>query len=96
MAAGLTAQYAAISSSPFQNSCEMAAVTAAISISAEATSVVDHVNRVALAKAVLNAPANWRAVFAEALASQGIDSTSTDAAINTGIASVWNAIAGVP
>lgn len=72
----------------------MAATTAALAISSETSTTPDHANRVALAKQVLNAPDNFTYAFAQALASQSIDDTSTDAQINVGVASVWNGMAG--
>jgi hypothetical protein len=56
--------------------------------------VVGHAARAGLAAAVLNASGTYAPRFALALAAQSLDSSSTDAAISTGIAVVWSAMAG--
>jgi hypothetical protein len=56
--------------------------------------VVGHAARAGLANAALNNAAGYAPRFAWALASQGVDNASLDADISTGLASVWNAVAG--
>jgi len=79
----------------FRARCSMAASAAAIAIGSEASATVNHVNRVTLAKAVGSDPSRWLYPFAQTLASIGLDDSSSDAAINTGVATVWNTLAGV-
>lgn len=79
----------------FRHRVSMAATAAAIAISNEATATPNHANRVTLAKQVGDSPASWEYPFALALASQSLDNAATDAAINTGVATVWNTLAGV-
>lgn len=79
----------------FRHRVSMAATAAPIAIASEATATPHHTNRVALAKQVAASPITWEYSFAQALASQALDETSTDAQINTGIATVWNTLAGV-
>lgn len=56
--------------------------------------VAGHAGRAGLAAAVANASATYAPRFAEALASLGIDNGSNDTAIQNGLASVWNVVAG--
>lgn len=97
MATGLLAQYQAVNADQtFAQRVEIAMLQAAQNIAAEATSTTNHANRVALAKAASLAPKQYAPLFTEMLAAQAIDTSSTDAAINTMVASVWNTLAGVP
>lgn len=79
----------------FMQRVSMAMTAAAISIANEATGTVNHVNRVGLAKLVLDNPSQWSAPFAQACAAEGLDQTSTDAAINGMMGAIWNGLAGV-
>ena len=107
MATGLDARFAAAEDFDFQKRVAEAMAEAAVAIYYEATTVAGHAARAAYASAVLNNPPltlTWNGApiqpairpyaFALALVTQGIDGTSTDAAITIGIASVWNALAG--
>lgn len=78
----------------FRYRVAMATASAAVAISSEASTATDHPNRAALAKAVLQNPQAYLVAFAQALASQGVDETSNDAAINSAVSSVWDALAG--
>ena len=96
MATGLLAQYqAAVNNADFDNRITMAICAAAQAIAAEATTVIDHTNRVALAKAVALAPASYTRAFALMLAAQGIDNGSLDSDITNMVSAVWNTLAGV-
>lgn len=60
-------------------------------------SLANHALRAAFASRILQSPAamdQWANIFAWVLASQGIDKTSTDSAILTGVANAWNLLAG--
>jgi hypothetical protein len=91
----LATQFAAANDVTFQNLIQAAIVQQAIAITSELVSVANHSNRVKLATNVLLSPTTYVSDFAQAVASQAIDKTATDAAILTAVASVWNAIAGV-
>ena len=56
--------------------------------------VPGHGGRAGLAAAVLRNPSGFAVDFAWALASQGLDNTSTDTAISNMVAAVWNPMAG--
>jgi hypothetical protein len=58
--------------------------------------VSTHFVRSQLARLVLAAPATWAQLFAYAVAAQGVDDNSTDAAISTAVSSAWNALGGMP
>jgi hypothetical protein len=91
----LASQYAAANDVTFQNLIQAAIVQSAVAITSELASVANHANRAQLATNVLLSPTTYVSDFAQAVASQAIDKTATDAAILTGVASVWNAISGV-
>ncbi|MDQ6919097.1 MAG: hypothetical protein M3Z98_07030 [Candidatus Dormibacteraeota bacterium] len=82
-------------SSLFQQRVSIAMTAAAISISNEAAGTTNHANRVVLAKGVLQRPGDFTVAFTQALASQGLDFNSDDAAISAEMGVVWDAIAGV-
>lgn len=91
----LATQVTAATDPVFVGLVQQAIITAAIAISSEARNTPDDANRIALAKSVLNSPAGFAPAFAQGVASQGIDKNSGDAAINTAVAAIWNAYAGV-
>jgi hypothetical protein len=96
MATTLIAQYqAATSDQTFIQRVEMAMLQTCNNLSSEAASVINHTNRMALMKAATNAPETWAPQFAKLVASNGIDSASTDAQIQGQISSSWNAMAGM-
>jgi len=107
MATTLAARFDAAADLVFQKRVAEAAAEAAVNIYSELSTVTGHAARALYATAVLNDPplsliANGEVIqaharqyaFALALATQGIDNASTDAAIAIGVASVWNALAG--
>ena len=91
----LATQFAAANDVTFQNLIQAAIVQSAVAITSELTTVANHPNRVHLATNVLLSPTTYVSDFAQAVASQSVDKTATDAAILTAVASVWNALAGV-
>jgi hypothetical protein len=91
----LATQYAAANDVTFQNLIQAAIVQSAIAITSELASVANHPNRVKLATNVLLNPSAYVSDFAQAVASQAVDKTATDAIILTTVAAVFNAIAGV-
>ena len=97
----LATQYLAALDSVFLQRVTQAMITAAVAISSELTTTLNHTFRVALAKAVITSNGGagsinpWSYAFAQALTSQAVDGTATDAAISSMISGVWNAVAGV-
>ena len=91
----LATQYAASQDATFQTLIQAAIVQQAVAITAELTSVSNHANRVKLATNVLLSPQTYISDFAQAVASQAVDKTATDAVILNTVSAVWNAIAGV-
>ena len=91
----LSTQFAAAQDTTFQNLIQAAIVQSAIMITSELASVANHDNRVKLATNVLLSPTTYVSDFAQAVSSQAIDKTATDAAIMDAVSAVWNAIAGV-
>jgi len=91
----LATQYAAANDPTFQNLIQAAIVQRAILVVLEPTSETNYQNRVRLANNIMLSPITYVSDFAQAVASQAIDKTATDAAILTAVAGVWNAIAGV-
>ena len=80
----------------FVNRVEVAMVQAAIAISAEAGNVVNHANRVALARDVLMNPVHYSGVMAVGVATDSnVQGQPTDQNLASAIASQWNAYAGV-
>ncbi len=88
----------------FQTRISAAMALAAVQINSEAPTAKTPA-RIAYAAVVLNDPpaslsaggsglSRHVAAFALALAAQGLDTTSTDAAISGGVAAVWNGMAG--
>lgn len=73
---------------------QQAIITASVAIANEAASVPNHGKRAQLAASILNSPASWAPIFAQGVASQGLTAASTDAAINTAVAAIFNAYAG--
>lgn len=95
MATTLIAQYqAATGDKTFIQKVEMAMLQTAHNLKTEASGTANHANRMALMKAVTNDPDSWAPRFALVIASQAIDSVSTDAAIQTACANAWDALAG--
>ena len=107
MAIGLIARFDAASDLTFQKRVSEAVAEAAVSIYFELTTTPGHAARAAYATIILNDPplalvfngqpiqsAKRTYAFALALATQGLDATSTDAQIATGMGAVWNALAG--
>jgi hypothetical protein len=91
----LATQYAASIDATFLTLIQAAIVEIAVITTSELASVDNHVNRVRLATNILLNPALYVSDFAQAVASQGVDKTSTDTAILSSVSGVWNAIAGV-
>jgi hypothetical protein len=91
----LATQYAASQDATFLNLIQAAMVQQAIAVTAELTSVTNHTNRVHLATNILLNPTTYVSDFAQAVASQAVDKTATDAIILTTVSAVWNALAGV-
>jgi hypothetical protein len=108
MASGLLAQWlaangpdagpqpdpASVAARQFQCRVAVAVAQAAINVSTEAGTVTDHANRAAFAKDALQNTGKYTGAFAIALASEGIDNTSTDVQINNMVAAVWNGFSG--
>jgi len=94
--AGLLGQWDTAGDDSFRRKVEVAMCAAAIAIQGEAPATANHANRAAYAKLVLNAPDIYAPLFS--LAACAFDSTlttvSADAAIQTAVNSVWNALAG--
>ncbi len=95
MAATLLSEYQAGNDLTFTQRVQAAMLATAQAISTEATSTANHANRVALMKACVNAPQSYAPLFAQLVASQGTDSSSTDTAISTMVSATWNTLAGV-
>jgi hypothetical protein len=93
MTTGLLARFTAATDATFQQRTTEAVVEAAVAIYNEGPGVAGHQARAQLAQQVLRG-STYSQQFALALVTQGLDTTSTDAAISTGVASVWNALAG--
>jgi hypothetical protein len=91
----LATQFAAANDTTFQNLIQAAIVETAVILSGELASVDNHANRVRLATNILLNPTLYVSDFAQAVASQGVDKTATDAVIMSSVSGVWNAIAGV-
>jgi hypothetical protein len=91
----LATQFAAANDTTFQSLIQAAIVQSAVAITNELVSVVNHTNRVRLATAVLLSPGTYVSDFAQAVSSQAVDKTATDAVILTTVSAVWNALAGV-
>lgn len=95
MAATFLAQYqAATGDQTFSQRVEMGMLQTCNNLSSEASGTANHANRMALMKACTNDPGTWAPRWALLIASNGIDSNSTDAQIQAQIASSWNAMAG--
>jgi predicted permease len=80
----------------FQQRVAMAMMQVAITVMTEANTTTNHASRLSLAQKILWNPTQWMAAIAQAMASQGFDNTSTDAAIINELSAGWNALAGVP
>jgi hypothetical protein len=91
----LTTQFAAANDITFQNLIQAAMVQQAVAITNEVTTTTNHVNRARLATNILLSPATYVVDFAQAVASQAVDKTATDATILTTVSAVWNSLAGV-
>ena len=94
MAATFVAQFQAATDQVFVQRVEMGMLQTANNLSSEASGTANHANRMALMKAVTNAPSMWAPMFAMLIASAGIDGNSTDAQIQAQISSSWNAMSG--
>lgn len=95
MAASFILQYqAATSDQTFIQRVQMGMLQTANNMSTEPTSTANHANRMSLMKTVSSDPATWAPKFALLIASEGIDNTSTDTAIQSQISNSWNAMAG--
>lgn len=93
MATGLAARKAAAGDPTFQLRVSEAVTEAAVAIYSEAANTPGHVARIVFANDVLLNPDKYTLDFALALVGQSLDTGSTDTAISTGVASVWNALA---
>ena len=95
MATTLIGQYqAATSDQTFQQRVQMAMLQTANNLAGESGATANHANRMALMKACTNAPTAYAPIFAFCIASEGIDSSSTDAQIQSQCSASWNTIAG--
>ncbi len=95
MAAGLAARFASVNVIDFQQRVAEAVWEAALQIYAEVNTTPGHAARATYATAILNDQSNHHAIlFAQACAAQGLDDSSTDAAIAVGVSAAWNALAG--
>jgi hypothetical protein len=65
----------------------------AIAVYNEGPGVTNHAVRAAFATKVVNGTVSWMDLVG-AVTAQGVTSASTDANIDTAIASIWNALAG--
>lgn len=91
----LASQWTASQDVTFLQVIQAAIVQQAIAITSELTTVTNHTNRVKLATNILLSPTTYVSDFAQAVASQAVDKTASDAVILTTVSAVWNAIAGV-
>lgn len=91
----LATQFTASQDVTFLQLIQAAIVQQAIAITSELVTVTNHTNRVHLATNILLSPTTYVSDFAQAVASQAVDKTATDATILTTVSAVWNAIAGV-
>lgn len=97
MAVTLLAQYAAaVGDMDFVHKVEIAVAATGINMKDESAGTVNHANRMALMKAAANSPATYAPLFALGIAAEGVDNTSSDAAIQAMVATIWNEIAGMP
>lgn len=90
----LATQVAAAKDPALTDLAQQALIGSAIAIANEAAGTANHAKRAQLASSILNSPAAWAPIFAQGLASQGLDKNSTDAAINAAVAAIFNAYAG--
>jgi hypothetical protein len=91
----LATQFTASQDVTFLNLIQAAIVEIAVITTSEIASTTNHTNRVTLATQILLSPTTYVSDFAQAVASQAIDKTATDAAILASVSGVWNALAGV-
>lgn len=78
----------------FVSRVRMSMINAATQIQSESPQTTDHANRAQLALAAIRDSATFANIFAFTIVTQpGITSGSTDAAIDTAVATVWNAVA---
>jgi hypothetical protein len=97
MSADYTSAFTLAQDPTFRGRVEIAMVTAAIAIMAEASTMPGHPNRVVFAAAVLSAPDTYVARFTLAVVQNvAIASNSTDSDIQFTVNSVFNALAGLP
>jgi len=109
MAAGLSARFAAGADPEFQKRVAQALAETAVTIYGENPATAGHAARAAYAVVVVTDPPMAMVIngsdgilqadkrtfaVARILTTLGIDNTSTDAAILTGVAQVWSALAG--
>jgi hypothetical protein len=71
----------------------MALMNQAVSVYTEAGTTPGHAARAAFATKVLTGQANLTALI-QAICAQGVTTSSTDAAIDTAVDSLWSALAG--
>ena len=89
-------QWNLASDGEFKRRVQVAMLSAAISIQAEATATPNHTNRANYAKLVLNSPDSYMPLFALAICAldPALTPASPDATIQTNVNAVWNALAG--
>lgn len=90
----LASMYAATDDQYFVKRVLAGAIVAAIAIANEDPGTVDHANRAAFSRKVLNDPNAMRFALAIGVASQSLDGTATDQQISNALASMWVAFSG--
>lgn len=102
MAVGLANRYAVVNDpgtaptqqQQFIQKVQEAIAETALAVYSEPANTAGHAVRAAFASRVLNSLSSAVPAFAQALAAQGLDNTSTDAQISNGVSAAWNAICG--
>ena len=95
MALNYVGQLDAINDPIYLAKVTQSAVKTAIAVNSEAPSVAYHAQRVAFGTTVLNSPSDMGRRLAHGVATQVSGATPTDANIDTAVAAIWNAYAGV-
>lgn len=95
MATGYAAQIAAANNPAWFPQVMGAVVAYAETVYLEATTVANHATRDILARAVALNPTQYVLQFAYLLSVAGLDNTSTDAVVLSGVTQAWNIMAGV-
>ena len=95
MALVYAAQIDSINDPIFLAKVMQSAVKTAIAINNEAPSAAYHAQRVAFGTTVLNSPADMGRRLAHGVATQVAGALPSDANIDTAVAAIWNAYAGV-